>query len=203
MARDFEIDYEKLINLYRDAPDQADAALMRMGLHQAERPTNRHGEMADMPAMPPDISGLNSSELSSLMGKLTAWYGYALGRQADAQGRRNASEKQVKGAWAKLRRLKEGTVTDKDDAVRTDSRYVAVDAILETDEDLLIHLRAIVDTLKRNIESISRAMSALDSKINVEGRGAAMARKQGSAVAEGACRTGRRSALDSFRKKRP
>jgi hypothetical protein len=201
MARDYEIDYDKLQASYDEALDQADAKIMRMGLHQMERPTNSKGDFADLPPLPEDLSELSMQQLSSLMGRLTTWYGYALGQQADSQCQRNKTEEQCKSAWAKLRRLKDGTVADKDDAVRTDTRFVGVNAALFTDESVLIKLRSIVESLKRGIESVSRAMMAYESRLNVEGRGAAAARKQGSEHAKESFRTGNRSALDRFRKR--
>jgi hypothetical protein len=201
MARDFEIEYERGLQAYDDAQDEADAQLTRMGLGAVVRPLIKGGDFDELPSMPPDLGELNHGQLTALLGRFTAWYGYALGRQADAQVQRNGSEEKRSVSWAKIRRLKDGTVADKDDAARIDTRYVSINASLFRDESVLTKVRVIVEGLKRNIETISRAIAALESRINIEGRGVAAARKQGSEAVQAVFHRAHRSALDPFKKR--
>jgi len=202
----FDISYEDGLNMLDTAVDRAEATVIKMGLHPADRPTDRSGGFAEMPCMPVSLNDTKYAELTHLLGAFTAWYDYALGQLRNAEIHRNKSDEKRSLSWAKLRKLKEGTVADKDDAVRIDSRYVTANAeLLETDSVVRL-LNGIVEGLKRDIETVSRAIAALDSRTNVEGRGAAVARKQEASTVREVFRTGRReqnrSALDTFKKGR-
>src|SRR5512137_1416361 len=175
MAR-FEIGYEEGLKKYDDAMDEAEARLIQMGLSLGERPLQKSGEFADIPNMPPHLNEVSISALHNLLGQFTAWYGYANGQLRHAEVRRTGGTSNTNLSWAKIRGLKEGTVSDRDDAVRIDSRYVNVDSEFLRDESLTLYLIAIRDTMQRNIETISRAIEAVRLQMNIEGRGAAVAR---------------------------
>lgn len=202
----FDINYEDGLNALDTAVDTAEATVIKMGLHPADRPTDRRGEFAEMPRLPVALDDAKYPELQRLLGEFTVWYDYAIGQLRQAEIRRNGADEKRTFSWAKIRKLKDGTVADKDDSVRTDSRYVTVNAaLLETDSVVRL-LNGIVDGLKRDIDTVSRAIAALDARTNVEGRGAAVARRQESDTVRDVFRTGRRqqsrSALDTFKKGR-
>lgn len=211
----FEVQYDDGLEKYDRAADQAEADLINMGLVLDTRPVGRDGEFSDFPRMPVDLSTTSFSELQRLIGVFTRWYGYAVGQLKRAEGLRNAADKKRTFAWSRIRKLKTGTVQDKDDAVRTDGRFVDVDASYERADALARMLNGIAEGLKRDIDTISRAATVLESRVGTEGRGVTIGRKGRSDSAREAFRSGRRghgeeadggsngrrSALDVFRKR--
>lgn len=202
----FEIRYDEALDMLDESLDKAEADVITMGLNIATRPTDRRGEFADVPRMPEDLSGVNFSQLQKLIGQFTEWYGYAIGQLKRAEGARNTAEEKKTTAWSILRKLKTGTVSDKDDSVRTDSRYVRVVAHYNYCDTKYRLLVGIVEGLKRDIETISRAATVLENRVGAEGRGVAIGRKGRAEQASEAFRSDKRGAsgrvLDTFRKGR-
>ena len=166
----FEMEYDDGLALYDDAIDQAEEEIINRGLPISSKPLAANGDFANFPCMPPDLSSTTFPELQRLIGQFTAWFGYAIGQLKLSEGYRNAAEKQRAFAWSSIRRLKSGTVSDKDDAVRTDRRYMTIDAKYEHCDAKVRVYGAIVEGLKRDIETISRAASVLEARTGVEGR---------------------------------
>lgn len=177
MPANFETGYDDGLALYDDAIDQAEAEVIGRGLPVSTKPVGRDGDFAQFPTMPPDLSITQFPEMQRKIGEFTAWFGYAIGQLKLAEGWRNAAEKKRSFAWSRIRKLKSGTVSDKDDAVRTDDRYVKVDAHYEHCDAKVRIYGAIVEGLKRDIETISRAASVLEARTGVEGRGMSVGRK--------------------------
>jgi len=213
----FEMEYDSGLALYDDAIDSAEAEIIGRGLPISSKPLAADGMFAQFPCMPPDLSNTSFPELQRLIGQFTAWFGYAIGQLKMAEGYRNAAEKQRAFAWSSIRRLKSGTVSDKDDAVRTDRRYMTIDAKYEHCDAKVRVYGAIVEGLKRDIETISRAASVLEARTGVEGRGVAVSRKGRIEAARETFRSSRRyveeppsdyapnnrrAGLDVFRKRR-
>lgn len=212
----FDTKYDEGLALYDEAIDKAVAEIINRGLPVSTRPIGRDGNFADFPQMPYDLSTTSFSELQSLMGRFTAWFGYAIGQLKILEGARNGAEKKRSFAWANIRSLKSGTVSDKDDAVRTDRRYAAVDAQYEHFDSMVRICGAIVEGLKRDIETVSRAAAVLEARTGVEGRGVAVGRRGRTESASNAFRSSRRthnepppertrsggSGLDVFKKRR-
>ncbi len=188
----FEMEYGEGIALYDNAIDEAEAEIIRRGLPVSSKPLAKGGDFAAFPCMPPDLSDVTFPQLQRYIGQFTAWFGYAIGQLKLTEGYRNAAEKQRAFAWSSIRKLKSGTVADKDDAVRTDRRYMTVDAKYEHCDAKVRVYGAIVEGLKRDIETVSRAVSVLEARTNVEGRGVALGRKGRTNAAHGAFRSGRR-----------
>jgi hypothetical protein len=208
----FETDYDEGLALYDEAIDQAEADVLHRGLPISTKPVGRDGEFSEFPRMPPDLSAVKFAELQKKIGEFTEWFTYAIGQLKLAEGQRNAAEKKRSFAWARIRKLKSGTVSDKDDAVRTDRRYVRVDAHYEHLDAKVRIYNAIVEGLKRDIETVSRAISVLEARAGVEGRSVAVGRRGRTAPAEESFRSGRRhygdppaekkGGLDVFKKRR-
>lgn len=188
----FEVQYDQGLSAYDDAVDQAEADVIDMGLALDTRPVGRDKEFADFPRMPVDLSTTTFPELQRLIGVFTSWYSYVVGQLKKAEGLRNAADKKRTFAWSRIRKLKTGTVQDKDDAVRTDRRFVDVDASYERADALARMLNGIAEGLKRDIDTISRAASVLESRVDTEGRGVAVGRKGRADSARDAFRKGRR-----------
>jgi len=218
--RSFEMDYDEGIALYDQAIDDAEAEVLTRGLPISSKPQRDDGEFASFPRMPADLSQTTFPQLQKLIGQFTAWFGYAIGQLKLSEGARNTADKQRSFAWSSLRKLRSGTVSDKDDAVRTDSRYMKVDAHYEHCDAKTRIYGAIVDGLKRDIDTVSRAASVLEARTGVEGKGVAISRRGRSEQARSTFRSGRRGhsaapeedppeapppryrGLDTFRKKR-
>jgi hypothetical protein len=174
----FEIDYEKGLKLYDSAFSSAEDEVIRMGLPLSSRPSDMNGRLTDIPDLPPDISLLKLDTLQRLLGQFTAWYDYANGQLRLSSALQDCSTSKAKFAWAKIRSCKEGTVDDKNDATRTDSRYVTVDTELHQSKVKTDLLSAMTEGLKRKIETVSRTITALDERMNVEGRQISVTKKQ-------------------------
>lgn len=210
----FEMDYDEGIALYDDAINRAEEEIINRGLPIASKPLGKNGDFARFPVMPADLSNTNFEELQRLIGQFTAWFGYSIGQLKMAEGQRNAAEKQRSFAWSSIRKLKSGTVSDKDDATRTDRRYMTIDAHYEHCDAKVRVYGAIVEGLKRDIETVSRAASVLEARTGVEGRGVAVNRKGRLEKTRETFRAGRRSpdihqnnkpeskGLDVFKKRR-
>jgi hypothetical protein len=199
----FEVRYDDALSMLDESLDKAEADVINMGLNVATRPSHR-GEFSDFPKMPEDLSRPGFQELQRLIGQFTEWYGYAIGQLKLAEGARNTAEEKKTTAWAIIRKLKTGTVSDKDDAVRTDARYVRVVANYNYCDTKYRLLVGIVEGLKRDIETISRAATVLESRVGAEGRGVAVSRKGRAEQTAQTFRSGRREGgvLDTFRKGR-
>jgi len=193
----FEMEYDEGLALYDRAIDQAEAEIIGRGLPISSKPLGVDGNFAQFPQMPADLSSVTFPMLQKFLGQFTAWFGYAIGQLKLAEGWRNVAEKQRSFAWSSIRRLKPGTISDKDDAVRTDKRYMPLDAHYEHCDAKVRVYGAIVEGLKRDIETISRAASVLESRTNVEGRGVAVSRKGRTETTRQTFRSGRRYPEDN------
>ena len=196
-----EAEYTEGVGLYARAVDKGNAEMAMMGFPPAERP-RRDGELADRPQLPERISDKSMSELLDLLVWYTAWYDYANSLMPDARTEKTSIESARDFAWAKIRREKgtEKTVSDKDDATRTDLRYIKLNADLETADYKYNMLKAISEGLYRDIETISRAITGIEHKFNAEGHrytGERVANKHNSAQSH----PGRLDVLSRFRKR--
>lgn len=174
----WDVKHEDGLEYYNRAVDEAEQEVLDMGLYMSSRPTNNQGEFADRPQMPMDLSECKWGFLQRLIGQFTAWYDYAIGQYKLAIARRNAAEKKRAYSWSRIRKMKEGTVADKDDDTRCDSRYMEQDGHYEYCDSKVRMLEGIVDGLKRDIETVSRAMTALEGRQGVEGRAAGVERRR-------------------------
>ena len=172
----FDMRFEDGIKTYDGALDEAENAVLDMGLPLSTRPSDGD-RFTEFPEIPPDLSKSTFPELQKLIGQFTAWYAYAIGQQKLSEGQRNAAEKKRAYAWSRIRKSKTGTVADKDDDTRVDRRYIDVDSHYEHCDAKYRILLGIVDGLKRDIETISRTASVLEARQGAEGRGVAVGRK--------------------------
>jgi len=200
----FEVTLEEGLKRYDDAMDEAEADLIERGLPLAERPTHSDSKFSTIPKMPQDLSQAGYDVLQRLMGEFTEWYNYANCQLAVAYIRQNGAEAKVRLAWAKIRDLKEGTVSDKDDAARVDIRFISVDAGMLYAKSMVTYLNALKSGLEQDIATISRSITARSAQGNIDGRGASV-RRGASAGSDVNFQDGRRmpsqSALNPFKKR--
>jgi hypothetical protein len=173
----FERPYEEAIAVFDDAVDSAERDLAERGLHMAQRPSNRHGDMTDRPKLPTNLADCSWADLQELMGILTAWFVYANDQLQLTVGKKNCAAEQKTFTWAKIRRSKDGTVSDKDDATRCDSRYQDTQAKYEYYDTMVRMLQGMVAGIDREIDTISRAVTVMDLRQGAEGRGVGATRK--------------------------
>ena len=177
MAVDFAMDFEECLKQYSSAPDEAEAAVAAMGLSHAQRPLDNRGNPADLPELP-DLSESSPADLARYISVFTAWYTYAHGRLVYFRKLRDVEAKKREFAWSYLRRRKDGTVADKDDLVRTDSRFVEIDRQYTYVDDVTQDLDCIVKNLDLNVKTISRVITVMEQRLGVEGFGAQVERKK-------------------------
>lgn len=164
MATSLSLSYQEGMRAYDQAVDKGEAMLLKMGFPPAERPVDEHGVFADRPTLPPKLSSLSMSELQDLMGWFTAWYSYALEALPQVTAERNAAENKKEFAWSAIRAEKRSKTTkDKDDEARTDARYVQTNTDYETAEYRYKRVSAVCRGLEREIDTISRAQTALEN----------------------------------------
>lgn len=178
MVAAFECPFEEGLEKYDRAIDEAEAEVIKAGLQVASRPMYNN-RLAERPSIPEDLSELGLAELSNLLGVLTRWHSYAIGQKVIASNQRDAAAEKKAFAWKYIRRLKEGTVADKDDSAGIDIRYVEVEAQYRLHDAKYTFLVGIVESLKRETETISRAVELLRQRIEVEGRNVGVGRKVG------------------------
>lgn len=169
--------FEDGLKGYDNATEEAIEDLHKMGLGVATRPEDEEGEFADRPVLPPDLSALTFVQTQKLMGQFSAWYDYAVGQLKVAEVRRNGADEKKGFAWSAIRKLKEGTVDDKNDDTRTDSRFMDVNSQYHYCDSLVRMLQGIVEGLKRDIETISRAATIMADRQGVGGRAVSVERK--------------------------
>jgi hypothetical protein len=172
----FTSDYEEGLKAYSMA-DEAEATLVDMGLSHAERPISDAGKAADLPNLP-DLSECGPDELAHWISILATWYNYANGRLTYFSKALNDATEKKSFAWSYLRKHCDGTVSDKDDTVKTDSRYVQVNSNYNYLDHVVKDLRCIVDNLDRSIKAASRVGTLLEYRLNVEGYSAATESKE-------------------------
>ena len=190
--------FEEGLQIYDDAIERAEESLIEMGLPLPPRPSDRHGNLLDMPYLPEDLQDMSPRELGDLLVTFSRWFEYASGQLKKFRGRRNVCEKKRAWAWSEIRKKKTGTVSDKDDETRTDIRYVNVDAEFECEDHKHGLLDGIVRGLERNTETISRNITVMDQRLGVEGRTAAISKKRRDPKEE---ENKFKSRLDKFRKR--
>lgn len=194
---DFEVSYEEGLELLDKAVDMAEGIVIDMGLPLRIRPKTVDGDFDDRPILPPRLSDCAWHELQDLLGQFTAWYGYASEMLSKMIGQRNAVEEQLKYAWSRIRKTKSGTVSDKDDATRTDRRYIRVQAAYRKCDSVVRILDSIVDGLKREIDTISRNATMKDSIQGAQGLGSRVERRMRADTARR--NTGGRDVMSVFR----
>lgn len=165
----FEAELGAGLKVYEQAIDKGEAELMTMGFPPASRPRTSSGELAERPGLPVNMSDMSMSDLQNLLAWFTAWHSYAIEHLPRATKDRDAAETAKDFAWAKVRREKRGTVSDKNDATITDVRYIEANAYYETCDYKHRKLKAVCDGLYREIETISRAITALEQRKHAEG----------------------------------
>jgi hypothetical protein len=175
MVAAFEVPFEEGLEKYDRAIDEAEADVIKAGLGVTSRPM-RHNKPAERPTIPEDLSELGLAELSNLLGVMTRWHSYAIGQKVIAGNQRDAAAEKKAFAWKYIRRLKEGTVSDKDDSAGIDVRYVDVEAQYRYHDAKYTFLVGMVDSLKRETETISRAVELLRQRIEIEGRNVGVGR---------------------------
>jgi hypothetical protein len=171
-----EVRYEEGLAQYDEVMEQVEDDLVNMGFPLPSRPA-RGDDSMDLPDLPVDLTQFSSKELGALLSEFSAWYSYAAGQLKLARGQRNVSEKRRSYGWSRIRKTKQGTVSDKDDDTRTDSRFIQVDTEFEYSDAKLELLKGITDGLLRDIETISRAITVMEQRINVDGAVAGAARR--------------------------
>ena len=167
-----EAKYEQGMATYEQAVDKGDAELVKRGLPRAQRPmvtVNGEQQFADRPTLPERLSDLSLSDLQDLLGWFTAWYSYTIEQVSPAKTMRNTAEAARDFAWATIRKEKKGTVSDKNDATRTDLRYIQANAAYETADYMYNLIKAMSEGMHREIETISRSIAGLEQKFNIEG----------------------------------
>jgi hypothetical protein len=170
------IDFEQAMKEY-DTADESEAAVLRTGLHHAQRPFNDKGDPGDLPDMPHDLSECSPADLGYWLTVFTAWHSYANGRLISFTKLRNAAAEKRSFAWSYLRRNRDGTVADKDDDVRTDTRYVQVNREYQYFDNMVDDLKCITDNLDRNVRAVSRAISVMEQRLGIEGYAATASSK--------------------------
>jgi len=176
MAAAFECPFEEGLAKYDEAIDNAEADVIKAGLSLTPRPMVNN-KPADRPVIPDDLSELSLTELSNLLGILTQWHSYAVGQKILASNQRDAAAEKKAFAWRYIRKLKDGTVADKDDAAGIDIRYVEVEAQYRYFDAKYTLLVGIVEAIKREIETVSRAVELIKQRIEIEGREVAVGRR--------------------------
>lgn len=192
--------YEHAMSTYEQAVDRGEAELINMGFPPAARPMIEDGKLDDRPSLPATISNLSMSQLQDLLSYFTAWHSYAIEHLPRAVSQRNAAENARDFAWASIRRHARGTVSDKDNQTRTDTRYIEANALYETCDFKARKIKAICDGLMREIDTLSRAITALEQRRNSEGR-QVVGEHRGDQVNAGP--SFRNSVLNQFRKGSP
>lgn len=168
--KSLEVEYDQGLRAYAQAVDVGDAELQDLGFPPAQRPIDNSGELASRPNIPANLNSCDIGELVDMLGYATAWYRYALELLPAVASEKNAAETAKDFAWAKIRKSQlDGTVADKDDATRTDVRYVQASAHFETCDYKYRRIKAITDGLLREIETVSRAMSGKEYAAMVDG----------------------------------
>lgn len=177
MATNFNADFEESLEMYSAAADEADAAVVAMGLRHAERPIDSDGNPDDLPRLP-DLSECSPAELAHYISLFTEWHNYAYGRLVYFQKIRDIAAEKRGFTWSYLRKRMGGTVSDKDDAVKTDSRWVAINREYIYADNMVRDLECITRGLEQNVKTISRVISVMEQRLETEGFKASMERKQ-------------------------
>lgn len=177
----FECPYDEGLAKYDDAIGNAEDDVVKLGLGVSPRPF--YGtKPAERPQIPDNLADLGLSELGNLLGVLTKWHSYAIGQKIIAGNQRDAAAEKKAFAWKRIRRLKEGTVSDKDDAAGIDVRYIEVEAQYRYHDAKYSFLAGMVEALKRETETISRSFEVLRQRIDLEGRNVGMGRQANRAM---------------------
>ena len=167
-----EANYEQGMAAYEQAADKGDAELIKMGFPRSQRPMitiDGVQQFADRPTLPERLSDLPMSDLQDLLGWFTAWHSYSIEQIPPVRIMRNTAEAARDFAWAKIRKEKKGTVSDKNDATRTDMRYVQANTAYETADYRFKMIKGITEGLYREIETISRVIAGQEQKFSAEG----------------------------------
>lgn len=172
----FEADYRQIIDAYEDAHMDSEQEVVKMGLPFTGRPMDSKGDFAPPPTLPYPISDCGVRELQDLMAEFTAWWSYALQQLQLAKGRRDALEEEVKAIRAIVRNGKEGTVADRDNETLIDIRFVDQNARLLTAVEVCDLLTSIVRGFEQSITTISRQLTAISVRSEVEGQSATQVR---------------------------
>jgi len=172
----FECSFDEGLKKYDDAIDKAEGEVIRLGLPVPSRPFHG-GKPADRPQIPDNLAEIGLAEIGNLLGVLTKWHSYAIGQKILAGNQRDAAAEKKAFAWKRIRGMKSGTVSDKDDAAGIDIRYVDVEAQYRQLDAKYSLLAGMVEALKRETETVSRAFEVLRQRIQTEGRDVGVGRQ--------------------------
>lgn len=161
---DYDITLEEGLQLYEEASEKAQKTLEELGIIAREEPPLYKGDVYDG-RLPDGIPRMSMSELAEVLGVVTQWADYVGGlHQMFVAAKRNYSER-LSMTRAKIRKVKSGPKSDKDDDTLCDSRYVEVNAqYIEISEkaDITEHVSA---AARRDREFVSRAITALQTDL--------------------------------------
>lgn len=168
----FAADYRQIIDAYENAHQDSEQEIVKMGLPFSGRPMDSRGDFAPPPQLPYPISDCGVRVLQDLMAEFTSWWSYALQQLQLAKGRRDAHEEEVKAIRAIVRGGKEGTAADRDNETLIDIRFVDQNARLLMSVEVCDLLTAIVRGFEQSIAMISRQLTAISVRSEVEGQSA-------------------------------
>lgn len=194
----FERSYADSMAVFDGAIDDAERDLIKRGLPLAHRPLTVHGELGVRPQLPPNLADCSWAELQNLLGVFTSWFTFANEQLQLSTGRRNVADDKKTVTWATIRRSKDGTVSDKDNATQCDARYQ--DALAEYEYwDVTVRiLTGMVKGMEREIDTISRAVTVMELRQGVEGKGVGVGTRVVNAHLREAAKS-KRDVLHAFR----
>lgn len=163
--------YDEVIEGLDNAVADAEQEIIDRGFLPPTRPKNSEGELDTRPVMPPNLDDCTMDELQYLLGQFTEWYTYAGRQSAEAENQLDKCKEKKTFSWAKIRgSIQAGTVSDKDDETRRDQRYTDVIEEMTHWSSMMRWMKVITDSLLREIETISRAVTMMEQRMGVEGR---------------------------------
>lgn len=197
MAR-IERRFDEAMEYFDAAITDAEQEIIDRGFMPPIRPGGGD-EFDGRPVMPPNLDDCQMHELQYLLGKFTEWYTYASNQLAESENQMDKCIEKEKYAWSKIRSgIREGTVSDKDDAVRTDQRHSDIVAERLHWKSRGRWMKVICESLMREIETISRAVTMMEQRMGVEGKAA----RAGRRIEVGQRRKRRDDALSRFQRNR-
>ena len=168
-AFNYDIELEDGLTKYETALNEAYEEVEKAGITLTRDPPQWQRAVYDG-RLPADYSGYDMPELSTLLGVVTEWADYTGHLLKMAQNEKITASEQLDLAKARVRKTKDGSKEDRDNDVIIDQRYVDSNRRLLRARAAFELYEGADSAAKRDYAAVSRAITALQTQIERQGR---------------------------------
>jgi len=157
---DSTVSFEEAKEAYDSVGEEAFGVLEQEGIPLPKKPVDAKGNPAPDVELPPNLSNLSDQALGSLMTAMNKQIDYINVTLAHWKSKKDTFKEQADAIKSRVRREnRELSKEERDDAARTDRRFIEVNRELLKARHIVELMQAAVDSKRKNYQTISRIIT--------------------------------------------